>query len=66
MAQVDTRARNAARALAVQHLQATKGDLRELKHLQLLCGSYRHAQARLFSVSSPDQLPPVGTLHQTG
>lgn len=58
------RARNAVRAEAVQQLQATQGDLRELKHLQLLCDSYRHAQARLFSVSSPDQLPPVRPSHK--
>jgi hypothetical protein len=57
---VDMRARNAMHAQTVEHQRATRAELRELKHLQLLCDSYRNAQARLFSAAaSPDDLPPV-------
>jgi hypothetical protein len=59
MAQVDMRARNEVLPLTLKHLQATHADLRELKHLQLLCDSYRTAQARVFAAADPDDLPPV-------
>ncbi len=53
------RARNAMMPLTVQHLQATQADLRELKHLQLLCDSYRSAQSRVFAAADPEDMPPV-------
>ncbi len=53
------RARNAMLPLTLDHLQQTHRDLRELKHLQLLCDSYRSAQARVFAAADPDDLPPV-------
>lgn len=59
VAQVDMRARNAIMPLTVQHLQATQADLRELKHLQLLCDSYRSAQNRVFAAADPEDMPPV-------
>ncbi|CAL8471007.1 g10549 [Coccomyxa elongata] len=58
VAQVDMRARNAMMPLTVQHLQATQADLRELKHLQLLCDSYRSAQSRVFAAADPEDMPP--------
>lgn len=56
---MDMRTRNEVLPLTLKHLQATHADLRELKHLQLLCDSYRSAQARVFAAADPDDLPPV-------